>query len=81
MTSPLAAYDALIATGEIAADAAQAAAVARLDALSAALEDHARGRSRGLLGFACAHTAERSTGVARALMYSDRANPQHSVDF
>ncbi|MBL9048318.1 MAG: cell division protein ZapE, partial [Tabrizicola sp.] len=52
MTSPVAAYDALIARGEIAADPAQAAAVGCLDALSAALEDHARGRSRGLLGFA-----------------------------
>ncbi len=52
MPSPRETYDALIATSEIAPDPAQAAAVARLGALSAALEDYARGRSRGLLGFA-----------------------------
>ena len=46
------AYDALVAGAEIASDPAQAAAVQRLDALSAALAAHARGRSRGLLGFA-----------------------------
>ena len=59
MTSPIAAYDALIAKGEIAADPAQAAAVARLEVLGVALQDHARGRSRGLLGFARKRPAPR----------------------
>ncbi|MFT3810724.1 MAG: cell division protein ZapE [Micropepsaceae bacterium] len=59
MTSPNTAYDALIAKGEIAADPAQAVAVGRLDMLSTALEDHARGRSRGLLGFARKRPAPR----------------------
>lgn len=59
MPSPREAYDALIAGGAIAPDPAQAAAVARLDALSAALADHARGRSRGLLGFARKREAPR----------------------
>ena len=52
MPSPLDAYAALLERGDLTADPAQAAAVARLDALSAALAEHAHGRSRGLLGFA-----------------------------
>lgn len=52
MPSPRQTYDALIAEGVIAADPAQSAAVTRLDALSAELGEHAKGRSRGLLGFA-----------------------------
>lgn len=51
MPSPRQAYDALIASGELAADPAQAAAVARLDTLAGELGEHAKGRSRGLLGF------------------------------
>ncbi len=59
MTSPREAYDALIAAGEIKPDPAQAAAVQRLDALSAALGEYGRGRSRGLLGFARKRPAPR----------------------
>ena len=52
MPSPQDAYTAALAAGTLKADAAQAAAVMRLDALAAALGAYASGRSRGLLGFA-----------------------------
>ena len=59
MPSPRQAYDALIASGSLAPDPAQAAAIARLDALATALGEHSKGRSRGLLGFARKRPAPR----------------------
>ncbi len=59
MPSPRTAYDALISSGDLTAHPAQAAAADRLDALAAELAEHAKGRSRGLLGFARKRPAPR----------------------
>ncbi len=59
MTSPLALYRARLSAGTLTPDPAQEAAMARLDALAAGLEAWARGRSRGLLGFARRREAPR----------------------
>lgn len=51
MPSPRTAYDTLVSTGGLTPDPAQLAAAHRLEALAANLAEHAKGRSRGLLGF------------------------------
>jgi len=51
MSSPAESYAARLAAGALKTDAAQAAAVERLQALWRALSDYAKGRSRGFLGF------------------------------
>jgi len=59
MPSPRETYNALIAEGRLNADPAQGAAIDRLGALAAELDEHGKGRSRGLLGFTRKRTAPR----------------------